>query len=197
MRRVLAWLLAIPLMVAGSQVAHVVAYRLVYPDAHVRLQALVASGHSYFDYAPAALGLAAAAILVSLAFAVADSSRGRAPRSLPPWAFAVVPPLAFVLQEHLERWLHGGVFPWYTVLDPTFLLGLLLQLPFALLAYLAARLLLRAAERVGCALAPRRERRRFAVSLSSLLLPAAPVLPRLSVLARCDAQRGPPLHALA
>ena len=36
-RRIAAWLLSLPLMVAGSQVAHVLAYALVYPNLHVRL----------------------------------------------------------------------------------------------------------------------------------------------------------------
>ena len=44
-RRTAAWLSAIPLMVAGSQVAHALAYRLVYPEAQVRLNDLIATGH--------------------------------------------------------------------------------------------------------------------------------------------------------
>jgi hypothetical protein len=36
-RRAAAWLLSLPLMIAGSQVAHVLAYRFVYPNAHIRL----------------------------------------------------------------------------------------------------------------------------------------------------------------
>ena len=37
MRRGVAWLAAVPLMLGGSQLAHAVAYRLVYPQAHVRV----------------------------------------------------------------------------------------------------------------------------------------------------------------
>ena len=43
-----------------------------------------------------------------------------------------------------ERWVL-----WHAFAGPTFLPGLALQLPFALLAYVAARLLLRAAVRLG------------------------------------------------
>ena len=39
--------------------------------------------------------------------------------------------------------VRDGVFPWVTVLQPTFVVGLLLQIPFALAAYVLARLLLR------------------------------------------------------
>jgi hypothetical protein len=58
-----------------------------------------------------------------------------------------------VLQEVLELSLHTGQFGWRAALAPTFLPGLALQLPFALAAYLMARLLLRAAERIGVAFA--------------------------------------------
>ena len=64
---------------------------------------------------------------------------------MPAWPFAVLPPLAFALQEHLERLLHAGAVPWTAVLEPTFLPGFLLQLPFALLAFAVARALLGAA----------------------------------------------------
>ena len=51
MRRGLVWGVAVPLMLAGSLTAHVLAYRLVYPEAHVRLRTLLATGHSYLDWA--------------------------------------------------------------------------------------------------------------------------------------------------
>ena len=40
MRRRLAWGVAIPLALAGSEAAHALAYALVYPQAHVRVLAL-------------------------------------------------------------------------------------------------------------------------------------------------------------
>jgi hypothetical protein len=68
--------------------------------------------------------------------------------------------------------------------------GLALQLPFGALAWLAARLLLRAAERLGRALAAAPPRRR---PLALPLLPARePELAPLSPLARALAKRGPP-----
>lgn len=193
MRRSLAWLVAVPLMMAGSQAAHVLTYRWVYPVAHVRLHELVASGHDYMSLMPLALGIAGAATALSLALSAVDAARGRRQRALPAWAFALLPLVAFTVQEHLERWLSTGVFPWHAAAEPTFLPGLALQLPFGLLAYLVARLLLRAAERVGrsLALAPPPT---APPALGALVAPAsvsAPLCRRPIALAL--AKRGPPI----
>ena len=153
MRRSLAWFVAVPLMLAGSQAGHALAYRFAYPDVPVRMQVLLATGHGYLRWLPLAFGIAASVVALSLLVAAVDAARGRGPRGLPAWAFALLPPLAFGVQEHLERLLHTGVFPWHEAGTPTFLPGLALQLPFALLAYAAARLLLHTAERAGRAVA--------------------------------------------
>jgi len=179
-------------MLAGSQVAHVLAYRVVYPQAGVRLHALLQTGHGYLLLLPLAAGIAGAVVLVSLALSVVDAARGRGVRSLPPWAFALLPALAFALQEYVERWLAWGFLPWHAAAEPTFLVGLALQLPFAALAYLAARLLLRTAASVGrrLAAAPRRPR------LAPVSLPGpvvSPLPPLSSVLSRGLGRRGPPL----
>jgi len=190
MRRSLAWLVAVPLMLAGSQAAHVLAYRWVYPQAHVRLHVLVETGHGYMTLLPLALGAAGAILLLSLAASAADAARGRGPRALPAWAFALLPLVGFTLQEYLERWLAAGTFPWHAASAPTFLPGLVLQLPFGLLAYFVARLLLRVAERVGRAFAPAPAARRLAPP--SETAPPAPALVRPSLLSCGLAKRGPP-----
>lgn len=151
-RRAAPWLLSVPLMVAGTQVAHAFAYRLVYPSAHVRLHQLVETGHGYLGYAPFVAGLGGALELLAFAWIVGCTVRGRRPRQMPPWAFALLPPLGFAIQEIAERWLAGGSFPWWAVLQPTFGAGLLLQLPFGFLAYLFARLIVHTARRVAPAL---------------------------------------------
>jgi hypothetical protein len=102
---------------------------------------------------PLALAVTAAAALVSTAAAATDVVRGRRVRELGPAAFAVLPPLAFALQELLELSLHTGSVAWHAFAEPTFLPGLALQLPFALVAFVAARLLLRVAVRIVRALA--------------------------------------------
>jgi len=177
-------------MVAGSQVAHVFAYRLVYPQTQLRLHALLVSGHGYMGHVSLVFALCAVIELIALCSAVAGSLRRGATTPLPAWAFGLIPPLGFAVQEFLERWLHGASFPWWMVLQPTFRVGLLLQLPFGLAAYLVARLLLRVADEVGQALAGGR---RFPEAVG--LVPAWSVsstwLPRLPVVAS-HAGRSPP-----
>jgi hypothetical protein len=191
MRRSLTWLVAVPLLLASSQAAHIVAYRIVYPGTPFRAHALLATGHGYLDRLPLALGVAGAIALVALLATAVDASRGLAPRPLPPWAFAVLAPAAFVLQEHLERSIHSGTFAWQTAAAPTFLPGLLAQIPLALVAWLAARLLLRAAVCAGRSLSTPPPR--AAPHALSALAPSAPAVPRARVLARRLAERGPPL----
>ncbi len=198
-RRVAAWLLAIPLMVAGSQVAHVFAFRLVYPQAQVRLAALLATGHGYMVGYPAFLpllfGVLGGTLLLGFVWGVGcDLCRGGGDAAVPAWAFGLLPPLGFAIQEFLERWFMGVSFPWQVVLEPTFRVGLLLQLPFALVAYLVARLLLRVAEHVGRVLGRRRERGvRRPRGVGALAPCGLLFVPRLPVLAAGHAERGPPL----
>ena len=108
MRRSLTWLFALPLVLAGSQVAHVLAYRWVYPSSHVRLHALLSTGHGYMDQLPVVFGIGAAIAVASLMATVVDVARGRSLHQLPAWAFALLPTLTFVVQEILERSLHTG-----------------------------------------------------------------------------------------
>jgi hypothetical protein len=192
-RRGVTWLVAVPLLLASSQAAHLLAYRIVYPDTPLRARALLVTGHGYLDRLPLVFGAAGAIALVALLVAAVDASRGHAPRALPPWAFGLLAPAAFVIQEHLERSLHSGTFAWHTAASPTFIPGLLAQVPLALLAWLAARLLLRAAAHAGRSLASQPPR--LARGPLVLLVPLRPPTPRMRVLARRLAERGPPLVA--
>jgi hypothetical protein len=193
-RQVAVWLLSFPLMVVGSQVAHALAYSLVFPNAHVRLSELLSTGHSYMGYPaylPMLMGLVGAGELVGVGWVLAGSVRRSLQRPVPPWAFALLPVIGFTLQEFVERWLSGSPIPLEFVLQPTFRVGLLLQLPFALAAYLVAKLLLRAANRVGRALRGVLSRPRVVgVSLSRVVLEA--FAPRWGALAGGHSGRGPP-----
>jgi hypothetical protein len=186
MRRGLAWALTLPFVLLGTQAAHAVAYELVYPQAHARI--LLATGHSYLTYLPLALALAGAVALAALCVAAVDAARRRPARKLPAWAFALLPPAMFVAQEVLELSLHSGTFGWRALTAPTFMPGLLLQLPIALAAYVAARALLRTAERIGGALAPPRRPR----LISQLVTPPAASTLRPRVLVDGRSSRGPP-----
>jgi hypothetical protein len=191
MRRGLAWALTLPFVLLGTQAAHALAYELVYPQAHSRT--LLATGHGYLTYLPLALALAGAVALAALCVAAVDAARGRPARKLPAWAFALLPPAMFVAQEVLELSLHTGTLGWRALLAPTFLPGLALQLPVALAAYIAARLLLRTAERVGSALA----RPRAIRLVHELAVPPAAATLRARAVVAGRSSRGPPLGPVA
>jgi len=192
-RRLGVWCLTLPLALVGTEVAHALAYHLAYPEAAVRFRVLAQTGHGYFDLLPLALGLVGATLLLGFLADVATTARGRSTRSLPIWAFMLVPPLAYTIQELSERWLYGSNAPWLVVLQPTFRYGILLQLPFALLAFLVAWLLLRASVSLGRAI-----RLRAAVRSRRLPDRARPSftglrIPRPSLHALGHATRGPPV----
>lgn len=127
MDRVRAWLATAPLLAAGVLVAHAGAYELTATPAGPR--------HAYLAHAPQVL-----VVLALLGVGVIPLTRAiRGPGA---WAFPVAGMGAFALQEHLEAFLHSGQ-PALQAGSPTFLVGLLLQVPFALGAWLVARLLLR------------------------------------------------------
>jgi hypothetical protein len=190
-RRWCAWCVAVPVLLIGSQAAHALAYRLAYPSLHVRMHVLAATGHGYLSQLPLAFGAAGAVALSTLCWTAVDAARGGLPRPIPPAAFAVLPPLAFSLQELTERWLAVGGIPWWMVEQPTFRIGLLLQLPFGLLAYVVTRVLLRGAHDIGRrAAAPAPPRRRSALPPRTVT-PAGAVLVS-GLLPAPWSTRGPP-----
>ena len=103
-RRMIAWIVTLPLAVAGTQMAHAIAYRIT-ASTNERAHELSATGHGYLAYLPLALAIGA----VLVAFALAAEVRHVATRSeraaLRPraWQFAIVAPAIFVSQEHFER----------------------------------------------------------------------------------------------
>ena len=156
-RRFLTWGLSVPLMFGGVEVAHWLAFRLVYSSPLARAQALRATGHGYLSAWPALAGVALALLAATFVVQVRRHASGgglervAAPPS--PLLFALLPPLAFAMQEHVEALVHSGSIT--GVADaPTFLLGIALQLPFAAIAFLLARLLLRVAAIVGDSIRP-------------------------------------------
>jgi hypothetical protein len=174
--RRLAWLLSLALAAGGGLAAHVLAYRISEPDPVRRHHLLEETGHGYLDLRLVGSLLVA---LVLLGFAGRVLAGGHRAGSPPAWFFALAPLLGFACQEHAEHVLTGSLSAG-TPLERVFLVGLALQLPFALAAFLVARALLAAADalvvRLGSpprfALAPDTRLALRFVDLS----PAAPVL---------------------
>ena len=182
-----AWLTSLGLLGAGWVAAHVLSYTLLVPKAD-RGEMLAQTGHSYFHPSDF-LVLCAIIVTAGLAIVIFGGS-GR--QTAKPHLFALLPLLGFVVQEHVERIVSSGAFPAHLVTEPRFLLGLVLQVPFALLALACATFLLSAADRLARALrAPARATpletwRR--TDLSPFLN-----LPRRAALAAGCSERGPPV----
>ena len=190
MRQRLTWLTVAPLMLAGLLAAHALGYRLAISDSHARADALAHNGHGYFSYVPFALTVCLGVLLAGLALQALFAFRGEPRRAATSPVIVLLPPAAFVAQELIEVFLHTGQIPWTTVVQPAFLIGLALQLPFALAALLLAWVLDSAAQAIGDALAtlPR--------PAFQVLVPVpvrVPGAPRVCGLARGYGERAPPL----
>ena len=188
-RRGLAWLLALPLVTAGSLSAHALAYRIVEPEPAARATLLETTGHDYLAATPFVLGICVAFLAAGLLAVALRAHRGARTASAT-WPPALVAPVGFAAQEHLERLAATGSFPVELAVQPGFLAGLALQLPFALLAVLAARWLGRGAEAVGRAISR-------VPAYGRVVPPGCPVfasvvLPRRPALASGRSGRGPP-----
>jgi hypothetical protein len=190
-RSAVAWILAASLAALGSLWAHEVAYRIVAADEADGAQLLARTGHGYLEHAPLAVGLLLVVIALAVALRAISAARGAAPGTPPAWPFALVPVLGFALQEHLERFLHTGELPLAAALEPTFLVGIGLQLPFALAALLVARVLLGLAHELGRALASRPPVLGLAPAPSAVL-PREVRRPGPAKLALGWGERGPP-----
>jgi hypothetical protein len=170
LRRVPLALLSVPLAGAGWLTAHSLAYRLAVPDSHDRAELLSASGHGYLEleplFIPCGAALMAAGLFASVTAGICDR-----PHALPSLRlFTLMPVLGFVVLEHLERMVeHGGV-PYGLALESPFLVGLALQLPFAVAALSFSYALHGLAHALGGLL------RRWARPVQSLHAAAPPLL---------------------
>ena len=192
--RRLTWVVWLPLAVAPWLGAHCLAYALASPGSHDYGHAH-AGGHAYLVYsAPILAACALTLLLAGVIVGVGEGLRAR-PRAHPPLRlFLLLPPLGFVVQEHLEPLIGTGALPYDVVLEPTFLVGLALQLPFALAALLLTRALYAIGYGLGRAFA-RTLAVPFTAGAAACLLvraPASATLVAPSVLALGHGQRAPP-----
>lgn len=192
-----AWMIALPLAVVSWLGAHCLAYWLVAPAGEHHMGLHAESGHAYLGYTPALLVWGLALVVAGLLLCVGQGLRGHRPSPPPLHLFALVPPVGFTLQEHVERLIGTGGLPPDIVLEPTFLLGLALQLPLTLAALLLAHALQAGGFTLGRMLAPRlallESLRVTPPSLQRLPAAAAPLTP--SVLALGHGPRAPPSAA--
>lgn len=182
----LLWLVCLPLAAIGTVAGHSLGYLVVSPNEDDRARLLHETGHGYLAHVPLFLGLCLALIAVALALRVSGRLRDR-PAALP---FALFAPLAFLAQEHAERLIAGGGLHGLALVEPPVLVGLLVQLPLALAAYLLARALVTLADVVADAISS--PRRRATGSVAAAPAPTPEPLPRLPALAAGHAGRAPP-----
>jgi hypothetical protein len=194
-RRMAAWVLALPLAVASWLGAHCLSYWLVSPGAEEHMGLHADHGHAWFGYGPSLAIWGVALVVAGIVLCVREGMRGRRPSGPPLQLFALLPAAGFVVQEHIERLMGTGTMPVDLVAEPTFIVGLALQLPFALAALLLMRALYAIAFSLGrtiaCKLAVGRPLRHGPPSLLHLPASVTPVRP--SVLALGHGQRAPPL----
>jgi hypothetical protein len=192
-----AWMIALPLAVASWLGAHCLAYWLVAPAGEHHMGLHAQSGHAYLGYTPAILVWGLALVVAGLLLCVGYGLRGSRPSPPSLRLFVLVPPIGFTVQEHLERLIGTGGVPPDIVLEPTFLVGLALQLPLTLAALLLAHALSGAGFALGRMLAPKlaplRPHRVTPTSPHRLPAAATPITP--SVLAIGHGPRAPPATA--
>jgi hypothetical protein len=167
--RTRAWLVVSPVVAGGVLVSHALAYRLTSTPTD--------RFHAYLEHAPQVLLVLALSALVLGGF-------GRRRTAPPARVFPLIAVTTFVLQEHIERLVHGGSFP-ILVTSPAFVVGLLLQIPTALVAWALARWLLAAVGDPPAHRLPVRPR-------LELPLVVAPVAPLSSRERPAALGRGPP-----
>jgi hypothetical protein len=133
--------LSLPVAAIGTLAGHSAGYALVgtsHQDARV---------HGYLSLAPQFLAVCLACVSIALLLRAGGRLQGRQAA----WPFALVPPLAFLGQELIERLATG--FPVHAVLEPAVWVGLAAQVPIAAVGFVAARALLRVVDEAVRALA--------------------------------------------
>jgi hypothetical protein len=144
-RRALTWLVTLPISLGGVEFGHALINAIAGSPTGLDGELFQRNGPGG-GLGPLVASIAVGMVLLGLSARIAGIGGDTSGVPLSPLPYACVAPLAFIVQEHVETVLHTGQLSLSTVRDPTFLPGLALQVPFALLAYLIARVLLRVAD---------------------------------------------------
>jgi hypothetical protein len=193
-----AWLVALPVATASWLNAHCLAFVLVPPAGSEHMHHHAEGGHTYFSSTPVLLAALVTVLGAGLVLCVGEGLRGGAGGLGPPaLLFALLPPLGFVVQEHVEDLLRSGSLSGTLMVESTFLTGFALQLPFAVAALLLCRGLYALGYGLGRFLASRLG---VATRVQSLALSARPRARSVTlippcVLALCHGSRAPPAPA--
>jgi hypothetical protein len=192
--RVAAGVIAIPLAIASWLGAHCLAYWLVPPGSEQDMGMHAEHGHAWLGYTPAVAIWGLAFVIAGLVLCVSAGLRGGRSTRPPLRLFALLPPAGFAVQEHAERLIASGSIPHDLIVEPTFVLGLALQLPFALVALLVTRALYAVGFGLGRVLTGELLlARRLRLRLPTLVCrPASVTLVGPSVIALGHGQRAPP-----
>ena len=198
MRRRLPWVIALPLAFAGSWVAHLVG-RALAPGAiegseaaeHLERATVTHGGPPTLAVAAVVAPFVAVALVVFAARSWTEV-RGRSWRGAGAIWFLILPAVAYVVGELLERLSSGGseALSLHALREPGLLLALAFQIPFGVVAYAIARLLLAAlaiVARVRRAVPEARRPQRADVEPITWIPPA-----RWSCLVGAGGLRGPP-----
>jgi hypothetical protein len=199
MRRVAALALCLPLILAGGIGAHWLSYLVVVPDATARETLLAATGHAYATWLPTVEAILASIGLLTAAALVVGRRSPVDRLALRPGAFLTLPLVAWTLQEPAERAAAGYAAPLHVLLEPVYWRGLLFQVPFALVAFLVASLLLRVTRALHAATRARRERHGAARREHTIGRPLRTVFAAVAPRVRAGdalAVRGPPSAAV-
>ena len=180
-----AWLLSLPLSAAGMLLAHEFAWELAGHEHPA------GGEHGYLQYGAVFAAVITATVVVAATAQLVRGVSGVGIAGAPSArVFAIVPIIGFLLQEHLEHLVAERELEVTFFLSTPFLLGLALQLPFALAALILARLILglvagvaRAVNSLG--IVP-------GLACLRILVPVVPESTPCSVLATCSAGRAPP-----
>jgi hypothetical protein len=178
--------------------AHCLAFVLVPPAGGEHMHHHVDGGHTYFGSAPVLIAALVTVLAAGLVLCVGEGLRGGPARlGRPALLFALLPPLGFIVHQHLEVLVRSGSTSVDLIAEPTFITGLALQLPFTVVALLLSRGLYALGYGLGRFLAGRLAVATRIRSLAPAVQcrPASVTLVPPSVLALGHGSRAPPASA--